>query len=338
MINEVSEELSVHSVDTPIEELLDETKLSFLESIRERYDKNTYQLYVNVLTKLQFLEGKLGKSIYDFAPDELQRALTRDRRGASVKTINMTCSVLTRFFDEIRGDETMILSLQKAKQDLLIGSDPIRRLYVKDYEHLYNYILRYLPYIVQQNPFYLMIVLFSYFGLEMKTMMSLKPKNVDFVNNRIIGEHGEIILENIPHSFMSVIHKSLTIDYVYSGFTKYPLYDCEYLIKKIDKCNTKTNGRIATDQWYISRAMEFFNGIENWDFIEETPIHFSHANLKKAGQFYKVYMYELINEPIGYVSQRQYNKIFLQILGVRKNHGANFYLEYENWRDTYYKI
>lgn len=319
------------------QDIFDISKEDFIDSIKERFDNQTVQMYTKVMSRLDYLVSIYDKEIDDFSLQQIKEILTGGDDKSSNRMIAARKSVLARYIKEVLHDEDLLFLISEAKDELILGDrDTIRQLYPKDYDHLYDYILKYMPYIIQQNPFYLMALFFSYFGLEVKEMMSLKSNNVDFIKNRIINDEGVILLDNLPHSFMAIIRQSFITDRIYIGFSKYPIYESEFLIKNIYKVTTGSSRSFNTEVNYIKKTMDFFNSIRNWDFIEDIPFLFSQTNLKKAGYFHKIYMYELVNGAIGYLSQRQYDAIFTKITGHMHKKAANFYLEYENWRDTYY--
>lgn len=318
-------------------DIQDENKTQFLLSINDRFDYRTYAQYCILLGEIDYLEVFRKKRLTDFSIEEIKDLLRGQKTKPSIKAINIHKSIIARYIKEVLYDKEFLVSLNTARDELVLGDkEDIRQLYPKDYDSLYDYILKYIPYIIQQNPFYLMVVFFSYFGLEVKEMLALKPKNVDFIKNRIINDDGIILIDNLPHSFMSIIRQSFMVDRIYVGFTRYDVHECDFLIKRIEKSSTNTNGIKNSDINYLKKTMDFFNGIRNWDFIEDTPLLFSQTNLKKAGYFHKIYMYELVNGEIGYLSQRQYDTVFQKIIGHARKKAANFYLEYENWRNTYY--
>lgn len=338
-------ELSELTMDYDIDtwEIQDKAKIWFLENISNTCEYAIYRQYRRAIAAIDYLEYKYHKDVVYFSEEEFKTLLKRNKERATLRMVDLYKSATIKYLREApcykRQTEMVkkaIELLQQARFDVLYGEDPYRRMFVKDYEHLYGYIIKYMPFIVQQNPYYLMVVLFSYFGLDVRTIMSLEVKNVDFMNNRIVDSENNVIIDNLPHSLMSLIHQSTSLERIYKDYTLCYLQDSDFLIKRTSSEHIEPDN-IYSIKAYISSVMEFFNRIENWDFLDEVPIHISHINLKKSGQFRKVYLYELYNEPIGYVTQSEYKKVFKKILGIHKSEGAKFYLEYENWRKAYYE-
>ena len=313
---------------------LSEDKRIFFDNISQGLGNNSRIKYLNALIRLEYFESILNKKLPDFSVDEIALVLKYNNKGrlASNHIIRTTYTVLLKYVKVLLFKASLAKAVKKARDQVLKLDNNIQIVYVKDYNHLYNYIIKYFPFLKDQNPYYFVFILLIYCGLSPEQIMNIRISDIDKNNRRIVNDSYSIILNRLPLSIIELVEKAECYDRYYSGFTKLSLEDSDYLIKIHNE--DKNRSDLATS--YQQKVCMFFNEVEQWDFLEEPAIHFSVTNTRKSGQFYKLYEYELDHNPVGYISQRQYNKLFPIIFGEIKSHGANFYLEYENWRETYY--
>ncbi|MGB9856212.1 MAG: hypothetical protein ACPLKS_06685 [Caldisericum exile] len=264
----------------------EEFKRRFLWTIKDK--KELYKTAEKMFEVAGEYETVLGKDLYQFAPDEIERVVKSYVHGVGLTAIKLTISALLQYFDYAKKNK-------KVKENPMIKYD-----YLSDYKHYldettiiasiiteeeYRYILNNL-----YNPIDACIIALIWEGLEFEELRNLKISDVDLEKN-IIKLPDRIL--HMPDYLRELVSDAIEEDFyvrengngkkyrlAYTGYlvrtelrgnNLEPIINPNVLSLKIRRIGESVGYKNLSYQWLRKSSIINFvakNG-ENWEKVKE---------------------------------------------------------------------